>query len=547
MRTFVALIALSLLLIGCSQQADPLSLDEQVEVLDEDLRTVFADQEVLDYPLTLHEAMARGILYNLDHRVAMMESMIAKGEVDLALLEVLPSLEASAQYTARDNEQVVRGESPTTGAQTLPPTVFEDEDRTRASLTAGWNILDAGLAIAQSKSASDNVLVAEERRRKVIHNIIQDVRYAYWRAASAQILSAHIDNLLDKGRDTVLRLEQYYKNQDDNLMLAQQQMRLLEHMNNLNGLKSQLATAKIELASLINLPPRADYVLAVDEEDIFNEASLPDLKLNHEDLELVALMIRPEVREDILMQRVAAREIHETTLSALPGIGGMFGYYTDNNDFFQDTDWTQFSLSITGNLTRLFTLPVRLKQAKNKEKLVEMRRRAIAVAVLSQVNLARQRLKMAEERFGLVRQLASVSRKMRSVVSEKTKLSDADELEMEIQAALNRARLHMAYAEYQNAYGRLLNSIGMDPLPKDLPVSNLDDMSYIIAERTDKISPIIFDKLLAYIKQKGMSTAQENLYSERKTIHVIEESKDKAENNVHIEPAAGEPMQVYND
>ena len=272
--------------------------------------------------------------------------------------------------------------------------------------------------------------------------------------------------------------------------------------------------------------------------------------MNPEDLELVALMIRPEVREDILMQRVAARDIHKVTLSALPGIGGVFGHYSDSNDFLQDTDWTQLSLSVTSNLTRLFTLPVRLEQARNKEKLVEMRRRAIAVAVLSQVNLARQRLKVAEDRFGLVKQLASVSSKMRGVVSKKTKLSEADTLEMEIQAALNRARLHMAYAEYQNAYGRLLNSVGMDPLPPTLPETDIAEMSRIIAERTDKISPIIFDKLLARIKEKGMSTSPEHLQGTQlpqATVNTVTHTQQKVVMNSFEKLAESNIRSNYNE
>lgn len=529
------LLGSSLILGACSQQSEPLSVDEQVDVLDEDLKSVFADQEALDKPLTLSEAMARGILYNLDHRVSVMDAMIAKGEVDIALLEVLPSLDAQGKYIKRDEDNVISARSADSGAQTVPPSIFQEDERTTASLTLGYDVLDAGLAIIDSNTASDKVRIAEERRRKVVHNIIQDVRSAYWRAASAQILNDHIEDLIADGKTMVSELDKEHKSNYSSLVSSQQQMRLLETMHSLTSLKAQLSTAKIELASLINLPPRADYVLAVDEETIFNPNTIPELALDPESLELVALMIRPEIREDILMQRVAARDIRRTTLSALPGLNAFFGYNNDSNDYLRNNDWTEFSMSITGNLINLFTLPVRIEQAKNKEKLTQMRRRALVVAIMSQVNMARLRMDLAQERFDIVRQLASVSRKMRNVVSDNSKPSPSQTLEMDMQAALNRAQLHMAYAEYQNAYGRLLNSIGMDPLPPTGNAASVSEMANVIGQRIDNISPQIFDRLLAYLQERNLQTTYR--VNDVQVVHAT--PKEQSEDVTDIAPAAG--------
>jgi outer membrane protein TolC len=508
MRTLLLLAVSVLALAGCSKSSEPLSMDEQIETLDKDLASVFADQEPLDHPLSLHEAMARGILYNVDHRVTMMEEIIAKGEVNLALLDVLPSLDAKAQYISRDSEQAISARNKATGAQSLPPSVFEEKDHTTTSLTVGYDVLDAGLAIVQANTESDKMRIAEEHRRKAVHSIISDVRSAFWRAASAQILTSRIEELIVRGKAETVRLEALSAKGSgtaEDMIRAQQEVRLLEAMQQLTTLKAQLATAKIELAALINLPPRANYQLSVDESQIFDGESVPDLKLDPESLELVSLMIRPEMREEILMQRVASREIRRTALSAMPGLNALFGYYSDNNDFLSQNDWTGYSLSLTSNLVNLFTLPVRIEQAENKAKLAEMRRRALVVAVMSQVNIARLRMSLAEERFDIVRRLASVSSRMRGMVSSSSYAQDpAQQLEMEMQAALNRARLHMAYAEYQNAYAVLLNAVGMDPLPPETNVQNVAQLADVIADRTDHIQPQIFDKLLSYLKEKGL-------------------------------------------
>ena len=348
-------------------------------------------------------------------------------------------------------------------------------------------------------------------------------------------MNDHIEELIAEGKTMVSELDKEHKSNYSSLVSSQQQMRLLETMHSLTSLKAQLSTAKIELASLINLPPRADYVLAVDEETIFNPNTIPELALDPESLELVALMIRPEIREDILMQRVAARDIRRTTLSALPGLNAFFGYNNDSNDYLRNNDWTEFSMSITGNLINLFTLPVRIEQAKNKEKLTQMRRRALVVAIMSQVNMARLRMDLAQERFDIVRQLASVSRKMRNVVSDNSKPSPSQTLEMDMQAALNRAQLHMAYAEYQNAYGRLLNSIGMDPLPPTGNAASVSEMANVIGQRIDNISPQIFDRLLAYLQERNLQTTYR--VNDVQVVHAT--PKEQSEDVTDIAPAAG--------
>ncbi len=501
-------VACGLLGMGaCARSSDPITVDEQVEVLEEDFKSIFADQEPLSHAISLHEAMARGILYNLDHRVSMMEGMIAKGEVDLALLEVLPSLNAQTKYRARDEDLTITPRSVATGAPSLPNSVFDEKSKTTARLGVNWNAIEAGIAYAEAKSRSDKARVAEERRRKVVHTIIQDVRYAYWRAASAQILLERIDEFIEKGKAEVARLDHLSrKGQSKQAQFDhyEQQVRLLEHMQELMSLKETLVTAKVELSSLINLSPNENIQLNVDESVIFNQDSVPTLDLDLESLELVALMIRPEIREDILMKRIGARNVKTTTLSAVPGIGLAMGYHYDGNNYLGNNDWNEFSISITQNLVKLFSLPGRVKHVKNKEKLIEMRRRALIVAVMSQVHLARYRLDLAQDDFRVLHKLASVSEKISHATQAMKTMSHADHLEHDMEALLNRSKLHLSYAEYQNAYGRMLSSIGMDPLPQHMPVTDLVSMTGVIAKRADKVSPRLFDKLLKVVKDRGL-------------------------------------------
>ena len=45
-----------------------------------------------------------------------------------------------------------------------------------------WNLLDFGVSYYRARQQADQVLIAEERKRKVVQNILADTRNAYWRA-----------------------------------------------------------------------------------------------------------------------------------------------------------------------------------------------------------------------------------------------------------------------------------------------------------------------------------------------------------------------------
>ncbi|HRQ61365.1 MAG TPA: transporter, partial [Alphaproteobacteria bacterium] len=93
------------MLAGCSPapEAGPMGASEQVNTLRQDLRSLFAGEE-LEAPLTLHEAMARGILHNLDHRLARAQEAVANGDIRLATLDAFPDLDLKGQYIGRSNE-----------------------------------------------------------------------------------------------------------------------------------------------------------------------------------------------------------------------------------------------------------------------------------------------------------------------------------------------------------------------------------------------------------------------------------------------------------
>ncbi len=492
---------------GCSWPGDPVGVDEQAENLKGDISSLYGEQEPITAPLSLYDAMARGIKYNIDHRVSRMEEVLANGTTDVAVLGMLPGLDLEAGYLGRSSPEAISARSKVTGDQTLPHSIFQDEHRRVANLDLSWNVLDAGLAYVHSREASDKSRAASERRRKVVQNIAQDVRYAYWRAASAQLVSEHIDKLLQRA-DLVLHMledDEIKKSTQDVTALLNLQKRIYDSMQDLLAERDRLATARAELAALIGVPPSAPFTLAGSEADMMSANSLPKLTTPRQDLEVLSLLIRPEMREQTLLKRVAARGSTQTVMEAFPGIGGIVSYNYDSNSFLDDESWAGFSLGLTQNIMNLFALPIRLQQAENKEKLADMQRMAMVAGILTQMSIADTRYEMAEDRYTLLKRMMGVNTRLITTTREKldkTGYTQGLLLAAEMDQILTRTRLHMAYAEGQNAFGRIISTLGLDPLPPAIEQKSVPEMAQLIQARFESLDGDVVANLLSKIRER---------------------------------------------
>ena len=89
-------------------------------------------------------------------------------------------------YSARDRDRIANSVDSVTGQPSLAnPSISQDRKHTLTQLDLSWSLLDYGLARYSTAQAADRMLAAAEHRRKATHLLVQDVRVAYWRAASA--------------------------------------------------------------------------------------------------------------------------------------------------------------------------------------------------------------------------------------------------------------------------------------------------------------------------------------------------------------------------
>ena len=108
-------VAAALMLAGCSVIApEKLSSDDLMRLANVDQQLMFAAQEPVTAPITMEEAVARALKYNLEHRLAMMERAVQENIADVQSMSLLPKLTASLQRTgeleriARNRQGVAR-------------------------------------------------------------------------------------------------------------------------------------------------------------------------------------------------------------------------------------------------------------------------------------------------------------------------------------------------------------------------------------------------------------------------------------------------------
>src|SRR5260221_8422185 len=111
--------AAAFLVAGCVVQPHPITDAEIMAQAAADRQAMFAGQEPLTHPLTLQEAYARALKYNLDRRAKLMEQAVAYDGLEVGNFDLLPKLTADAGYFTRDNTQASSNRSNATGAQSL--------------------------------------------------------------------------------------------------------------------------------------------------------------------------------------------------------------------------------------------------------------------------------------------------------------------------------------------------------------------------------------------------------------------------------------------
>ena len=421
---------------------------------------VVRDQAPVSKAVTLYEAMARAIKYNLDFHVELYNEALASEQLRVARLNALPSIAASAFYTNRNKS-----------AQTLNSITLPDRSRFADDVTLSWNVLDLGLSYVRAQQAADEVLIAEEKRRKIINRVIEDVRTAYWRAVSA-------DRLVTGLRKLEGRVQRAYRNskaleregETSPLTALTYQRELVEVQQRIQRLEKDLSLAKIQLAALMNIKPGTHFTLAQPVRRV-NSTKLP---ISLDEMVHAALENRPEIRDIQYQLRINAKEGKAALLELLP-TATLFGSANfDSDSQLLHGNWLGWGAKATWNALNVFKYPAKKAVIQTKDDVLDQRALAITMAIMTQVHVSRVRYAHSRKLYVTAARHLKVQKGIRHQVREAAALEQASEqtlIREEMNTLASEVQADIAYAELQNAYANIYASIGLDPYGEDL---NLD-------------------------------------------------------------------------
>ena len=469
MRHFLLSSAAGLILIGCSSTTPMAITDSEAANNAAAVRADIASkQEPTTQSISLYDAMARALKYNLDHRVSMMEMDLARADYDLSRYDQLPKVVANGGYYGRNNEAGSSSRSLLTNRESLEPSTSTERDVFSGDLTASWNILDFGLSKIRSEQLGDEVMIYEERRRKAVIQIMEDVHRAYWRAVSYERLGNRLAALEGDVREAFDSSRALYVSRRTAPMPA------LSYQRELNDVQGQaqrmsrdLKMAKMELAALMGLSPDQSFTLKMP-----SHGNRPvRLAMNYDKMIEVALVQRPEVRESVYAQRIGEKEMKKAVLEALPSIEGFAGLNVSSNDFLFNNDWASYGARASWNLIDVFSTGKRKRKAKAKYELEKQRGLAAAMAVMTQVGVSRARYESLMSEYVTADQGAQVQGDILNQVEALARASTASRQTLvreRMNAILSEARRDSVHAEMKEAAAHIYTSLGYDPYGADI-------------------------------------------------------------------------------
>ena len=490
-----AALAAALCLAGCSMNPVKVTPEEVAQRVRSDQEQMYRDQVPVSGRISYSDALARALKYNLDYRLKMMETTLARGLLEVSAMDMLPKLVTEAGYNDRSNDSGGTSVGIEDRVISLRPSTSETRSHYYGRATLSWNALDFGISYFRAKQAGDEVNIADERRRKILQNIVQDVRNAYWRALGAQRLIADADQLATRIDDALGKSREAER--AGVLPPAQglsYQRALLDAMSLVNAKRQEMQFAKRELAALMSLPPGTEFTLVESTED-----SLAPAAVDIDKLEIAALTNRPELREEDYKARIGVYETRKQIAALFPSLNLYAGARYDSNSYLYNSNWSDTGLNLSMDLFRLASIPAINRTNEARQKTDEARRQALAMAVLTQVRVSVERYKLAVVDQDLAAESSRVDQRLSSVsrAGASNRLeSELESLRTDSRALVSRFQLATAYAATQAAYGRVLNSVGVDLLPDtvtgtDIPtLAKAIDASLLDGEKSVFLKPI---------------------------------------------------------
>lgn len=461
-RSTAIALAASMALAGC--MVSPKAIDDaELVSMAADLSTrAVASQEPISGPITLYEAMARALKYNLDYRLEMAQQTLRSAETAYATSDLLPKLVAKAGYTERDSYLSLAKLDLPTGIELPATSSSQDRAVHTEDITFSWNVLDFALSYVRAQQAADRYLISEEAKRKVVQRIVEDTRSAYWRAVAADRLMKRFSALSSRAQKAIQSARTLQKGGEVSPIVALTFERdLTEIQQTIQKLQRDLVVAKSQLAALMDVPPGTEFTLVGSEDRI----SPPLTTMSASTMVAEALFNRSELRDLAYQRRINEREAAAALLELLPGINIYATENHDSNHLLLHPNWMTWGVTAATNLMKVTQLPARRWVIAANDELIEQRALATTMVIMTQVHLSRIRHHHFARELETSRDFLDVQSKLlqqmrasadADVISEQTLIRE------EMNTLVAELRHDVALANVQSSAAGIFSSMGLD-------------------------------------------------------------------------------------
>lgn len=464
-------------LAGCASLTPEVLSQQEIESQSRaDLKKRMAEIAPISDAITIEEAIARALKYNLDHRAKSLEMALASGQLEAGKFDMMPRLLANAGYFSRDSD-LLRSQD-FNGTNSFNPYISSERNRSTQDLTLSWSLLDFGASYYNAKQNADRLLIATERRRKSMHTLIQNVRTTYWRALAAQTLSQRVSSAIVDAETALKdsRGMQAAKVRSPSESLRFQRT-LLDNLRQLEALQRELTTAKVELASLIGAPTGTRLTLTEP-----TDAEPQVLGITLEAMETQALTRNADLREANYNVRIAANDTRKAIVKLLPGISFDYGTRRDDDRFLINQNWQEASVRVSLNLFNLLSAPSQKRAAEAAESVMQARRMALQMTVFTQVHLSWHQYDDAVRQYQRAYAIADVDGQLAQIAGAQEQSQMAgrlDRISLDVISILSVARRYQSMARVQEALSRMQSTLGLEP-----EVGSLDELDLPALQKT---------------------------------------------------------------
>ncbi|WP_440652019.1 TolC family protein [Cysteiniphilum sp. 19S12-1] len=467
-----------LIMAGCSITPTAVDHETQLNNTYKGLHNAFNAQQAINHKITLSEAIARTLKYNLDHKVQQAQLMLESGNLKAAYMEMLPALNMGVDYSFRNND-LIQNLVDSNGQVVSGDQSFTPREVINQSYGLQWSLLDLGLSYTRAQQQANRVMIAEEERRKITQQLIQEVVSAYWKAWTAQTMISEVTRFKEKAELALKRSKEAASSKANTpqIELDYQQV-LIKAIRKINQLNAQIADAKATLARLMNASLGSEFELTNPGTDL---AQLPDINPQFEKMDTLALIYRPELRQASYQAEIAKKGIQAAIVNMLPGIDFTFGYNATNNEFMKNQYWLGGNIGASLNLIQtVLTGPYAINLANQTHSFEQLKQIATTITVLTQVRIAYTNYLLWQEDAHYAVQEAKVSMSLFEHAEKLEKANQGNEqitIRRGIEAISAQFDKDVTLARAHEALSKLYQSIGLDIMPaeaRNMPLAELE-------------------------------------------------------------------------